>query len=248
MAEAPGGVDDHVFLDATAMGERFYWRFPSITAACRSIGVDPARERIPVAPAAHYACGGVPARLDGTTALAGLFAVGEVSRTGVHGANRLASNSLTESVVSGTRLGRDLAWELPEPAAVDDATSQPSPLVDPAHRVTIRTAMSRHAGVLRDAVGLADAIATLDAITATFAPGEVRPTQSAFEATNVLTVARAVLAAALARTESRGCHRRLDYPEPRAEWVTHLLVGLSSSHERGPVAVVGGPRAPVAAP
>jgi L-aspartate oxidase len=249
MAEAPGGVDDHVFLDATAMGERFYGRFPSITAACRSIGIDPARERIPVAPAAHYACGGVPARLDGTTALAGLFAVGEVSRTGVHGANRLASNSLTESVVSGTRLGRDLAWELPEPAAGDDATpSQASPLVDPAQRVTMRTAMSRHAGVLRDAAGLADAIATLDAITATLAPGAVRPTQSAYEATNVLTVARALLAAAVARTESRGCHRRLDFPDPRAEWVTHLLVGLSSSPETGPIAVVGGPLAPLAAP
>src|SRR4029450_14081009 len=95
------------------MGEDFYTRFPSITAACRDIGIDPARQRIPVAPAAHYACGGVPTRLAGTTALAGLYAVGEVSCTGVHGANRLASNSLTESVVSGTRLGRDLGRELP---------------------------------------------------------------------------------------------------------------------------------------
>ena len=114
MAEAPGGVDDHVFLDATHMGERFYDRFPSITAACREIGIDPAVDRIPVAPAEHYACGGIPADLDGVTALPGFFAVGEVTCTGVHGANRLASNSLTESVVSGTRVGRDLAWELPE--------------------------------------------------------------------------------------------------------------------------------------
>jgi L-aspartate oxidase len=249
MAEAPGGVDDHVFLDATAMGEQFYERFPSITAACRSIGVDPARERIPVAPAAHYACGGVPARLDGTTALAGLYAVGEVSRTGVHGANRLASNSLTESVVSGTRLGRDLAWELPEPVAADVATSTPAPsLVDPAHRVTVRTSMARHAGVLRDAAGLAEAIETLDGITARLVPGAVLPSQSAYEATNVVTVARALLAAALARTESRGCHRRLDYPEPRPEWMSHLLVGLSTSPEAGPVTVAGGPLAPLAAP
>ena len=115
MAEAPGGVDDHVELDATNLGERFYTRFPSITAACREIGIDPATDRIPVAPAAHYACGGVPARLDGATAMPGLYAVGEVACTGVHGANRLASNSLTESVVAGTRLGRDLAWELPPP-------------------------------------------------------------------------------------------------------------------------------------
>jgi L-aspartate oxidase len=106
--------------------------------------------------------------------------------------------------------------------------------------------MSRHAGVLRDAAGLADAIDTLDAITAKLVPGDVRPCQSSYEATNVLTVARAVLAAALARTESRGCHRRIDYPEPRPEWVVHLEVGLSTSPEAGPVAVVGGPVAPLA--
>ncbi|MBA3606433.1 MAG: L-aspartate oxidase, partial [Acidimicrobiia bacterium] len=120
MAEAPGGIGDHVYLDATNLGERFYARFPSITAACREAGIDPARQRIPVAPAAHYACGGVPARLDGATALAGLYAVGEVSCTGVHGANRLASNSLTESVVSGTRVGRELAWELPVRVEFDE--------------------------------------------------------------------------------------------------------------------------------
>ena len=79
-------------------------------------------------------------------------------------------------------------------------------------------------------------------------PGDVLPSQSAYEATNVVTVARALLAAALARTESRGCHRRLDYPEPRPEWMAHLLVGLSTSPEAGPVAVVGGPLAPLAAP
>jgi L-aspartate oxidase len=109
MAEAPGGVDDHVYLDATHMGERFAQRFPSIFAACQEIGLDPAVDRIPVAPAAHYSCGGITAALDGTTGLVGLFAVGEVTSTGVHGANRLASNSLTESIVAGTRVGRDLA-------------------------------------------------------------------------------------------------------------------------------------------
>ncbi len=156
MAEAPGGVDDHVFLDATHLGERFYERFPAITAACREAGIDPARDRIPVAPAAHYACGGVPARLDGSTALAGLFAVGEVSCTGVHGANRLASNSLTESVVAGTRVGRDLAWELPE--RVEPAGDRPGGAVVPtAHRPDVRAAMSRHVGVGRDAASLAAA-------------------------------------------------------------------------------------------
>ena len=139
MAEAPGGIDDHVFLDATHMGERFYTRFPSITEACRAIGIDPAHDRIPVAPAAHYACGGVPARLDGTTAIAGLYAVGEVSCTGVHGANRLASNSLTESVVAGTRLGRDLAWEVldrvePDEDAAAGCRRRPAPAARDARR------------------------------------------------------------------------------------------------------------------
>jgi hypothetical protein len=96
MAEGVAGVDDHVYLDATHLGEHFYGRFPSITAACRELGLDPARDRIPVAPASHYACGGIRAGLDGRTSLRGFFAAGEVSRTGVHGANRLASNSLTE--------------------------------------------------------------------------------------------------------------------------------------------------------
>jgi L-aspartate oxidase len=239
-----------VYLDATALGERFYARFPTITAACRSIGVDPARQRIPVAPAAHYACGGVPARLDGTTALAGLYAVGEVSCTGVHGANRLASNSLTESVVAGTRLGRDLAWELPERVEPDESphSRTATGLVDSSQRVTIRAAMSRHAGVVRDAAGLNEAITALDDIAAQVTPDVVAPSSAAYEATNVLTVARTVLAAALARTESRGCHRRSDYPDPRLEWVTHLRVGLSSSPDAGPVAVVGGPLAPAVAP
>jgi L-aspartate oxidase len=242
MAEAPGGVDDHVYLDATALGEEFYARFPSITEACRAIGVDPARDRIPVAPAAHYACGGVPARLDGTTAQAGLFAVGEVSCTGVHGANRLASNSLTESVVAGTRLGRDLAWELPAEVAADDGGGEaPCGLVDPPRRVDVRTTMSRHAGVVRDAAGLSAAADALDEVAISVGAGRVEPSLDAYEATNMLTVARALVAAAAARTESRGCHRRADYPEPDPAWLTHLLVGLSTSPELGPVRVLDDP-------
>jgi L-aspartate oxidase len=242
LAEAPGGVADHAYLDATAMGEDFYTRFPSITAACRSIGIDPARERIPVAPAAHYACGGVPARLDGTTAMAGLYAVGEVSCTGVHGANRLASNSLTESVVAGTRLGRDLAWELPEPVVTEELDAGlESGLVDPAHKVAMRTTMSRHAGVVRDADGLGAVAATLDGIIATVEPGVVTPSLAAYEATNMVTVARALVAAATTRTESRGCHRRVDHPEQDPRWLTHLRVGLSTSPANGPVVVAGGP-------
>ncbi|MGH9134615.1 MAG: FAD-binding protein, partial [Ilumatobacteraceae bacterium] len=234
MAEAPAGVDDHVFLDATHMGAGFYTRFPSITAACREAGIDPARERIPVAPASHYACGGIRAGLDGVTALRGLFAVGEVACTGVHGANRLASNSLTESVVAGTRVGRDLAWELPdrvEPAAELDPTTvagHESRLLDPARLAEVRSVMSRHVAVLRDAGSLATASGALGAIGRGLGDG-VAPSRRAWEATNVLTVAGAVVAAATARTESRGCHRRTDHPESRDVWLTHLDIGLDAN-------------------
>ncbi len=227
MSEAPAGVDDHVFLDATNMGERFYERFPTITAACREIGVDPARDRIPVAPAAHFACGGVPARLDGTTALPGLYAVGEVACTGVHGANRLASNSLTEGVVAGTRLGRDLAWEVPariDPLLVD----VPAALVDASWRADVRSAMSRHVGVVRDAGSLAAADDVLAGLAGKV-DASTPASRQAWEATNVLTVATAVVVAATARTESRGCHRRSDFPEPRDEWVRHLDVHVDGS-------------------
>ena len=241
MAEAPAGIDDHVFLDATHMGERFYERFPTITAACREIGIDPARERIPVAPASHYACGGIRAGLDGATAMRGLYAVGEVACTGVHGANRLASNSLTESVVAGTRVGRDLAWELPphvDPSTtgvstaggVTDVSGPDGRLLDPVRMTEVRAVMSRHVAVLRDASSLATAAGALGAITRGLTD-DVVPSRRAWEGTNLLTVAGAVVAAATARTESRGCHRRTDHPEPRDVWLTHLDVGVDLSGE-----------------
>ena len=238
MAEAPAGVDDHVFLDATHMGERFHERFPSITEACREIGLDPAVDRIPVAPAAHYACGGIKAELDGTTSLRGLYACGEVTSTGVHGANRLASNSLTESIVSGTRAGRDLAWELPERVVADPDLGDPmaAPLLHPSRLREVRALMSRHVGVRRDASSLASAAGALGAIARQLgASGQhdggepAVPSRRAWEGTNLLTVAGAVVAAAQARTESRGCHRRTDFPDPRDIWLTHLEVELDAS-------------------
>ena len=217
MAEAPGGVDDHVFLDATHMGERFYERFPSITAACREIGIDPAVDRIPVAPAEHYACGGIPADLDGVTALPGFYAVGEVTCTGVHGANRLASNSLTESVVAGTRVGRDLAWELPNGSSPTCCATRPStgPLLDPTRIREVRAVMSRHVGVMRDAAVARRRRRGARGDRPRPAGRGPPPSRRSWEGTNVLTVAAAVVAAAQARTESRGCHRRTDYPDAR---------------------------------
>jgi L-aspartate oxidase len=227
MAEGRGGIHDHVYLDATHMGERFHQRFPSITEACREIGLDPAVDRIPVAPAAHYACGGIRAGLDGRTSLRGLYAVGEVSATGVHGANRLASNSLTESIVAGTWVGRDLAWEVPDRAPVDADRDDPSAhrLLDDARLAEVRATMSRHVGVVRDEASLDAAGATLDSITDDMSTS-CEPSRGTWEATNILTVATAVVAAAHARTESRGCHRRSDHLEPRPEWRRHLDVVL----------------------
>ena len=133
-----------------------------MTALCRARGIDPAREPIPVAPGAHYACGGIRAGLDGLTSVAGLYAVGEAASTGVHGANRLASNSLTEALITGQRtgelLGRHLPGRrLPGPAPrLGPALGPPpaGPGVDPAARPHLAAAMSRHAGVLRDPAGL----------------------------------------------------------------------------------------------
>lgn len=241
MAEGAAGVDDHVYLDATHMGERFYARFPSITAACRDAGIDPATERIPVAPAAHYVCGGVVAGIDGRTEMPGLYAVGEVACTGVHGANRLASNSLTEGIVAGTRVGRDLAWELPEDVAwVEDDPATGAALVDANLRTAVRTAMSKHVGVLRSPEGLAAAADALDLPAASTAWS-----RTSWEATNLLTVARAVVAAATARTESRGCHRRTDHTEPRDEWLRHLDVRLDPA---GCVVVLEAPSVPFSSP
>jgi L-aspartate oxidase len=221
MAEAPGGVDDHVFLDATAIGDEFETRFPSITAACRHFGIEPSRDPIPVAPAAHYFCGGITAGLNGMTSLPGLFAVGEVACTGVHGANRLASNSLTEGVVAGTRVGRELSWLLPEkcpPVDIDGGA-----LLESHDRRVLREAMSRNVGVLRRPEGLAVVREIIDDLAAG-ANVDVVPSLEAFEATNLLTVAAAVVGSAELRTESRGCHRRVDHPEPRDEWRRHITV------------------------
>jgi L-aspartate oxidase len=239
MAEAPGGIGDHVFLDATHMGEEFYERFPSITASCKAAGIDPARQRIPVAPAAHYACGGVSADLDGVTEMPGLLAIGEVACTGVHGANRLASNSLTEGVVAGTRVGAALKASLPDPVSVspDAGRAYDAPLRNPAQRVQMRSVMSSQVGVLRTPGAMAGAIQQLEALAATSSVG-VTGSRAAWEATNMLTVAAAVATSALARTESRGCHRRDDYAGPRDEWLTHLDVRLTID---GGIAVTGIP-------
>lgn len=220
MAGSGGTPADHVLLDATGIpGADFRRRFPTVTAACRAAGIDPSTDPIPVAPAAHYHCGGVLTDLAGRTTVPGLYAVGEVARTGLHGANRLASNSLLEGLVMGERVAADLP--VAGPAAVGraigvapgtgiGATGQ-LPLADPRGRLELQLAMSASVGIGRDAAGLHEAAAVARAAELT---GRVAltPTREAVEAANLSLVAGAVIAAAADRNESRGCHVRVDHP------------------------------------
>jgi len=189
------------FLDArTAIGEEFPHAFPAVFAACMRAGIDPRETPIPVAAAAHYHMGGITADADGRTTLAGLYAVGECAATGVHGANRLASNSLLEAATFGRRTGRTAAAETAggerELKTVMGAGDLPA---DALH--ALRMAMSVEAGVIRDAAGLTRLLSLI---------GEQ---EAAHGAALPLTAARLIAEAALARHESRGGHYRSDYPQ-----------------------------------
>jgi L-aspartate oxidase len=209
----------HLWLDATSV-ERLEDSFPTVTAACRKRGIDPAADLIPVAPGAHYACGGVAADFDGRTSLPGVFAVGEVACTGVHGANRLASNSLTEAMIMGRRIGELLGRELPD-SVVPSRVARPGVGtgvgmgtgvgVAASTRPALARAMSRYAGVERDEAGLRTLLGLLDR-----SPSSASLDRATVEATNLHTVSSLVAAAALNRRESRGCHRRSDVAEVAA--------------------------------
>jgi L-aspartate oxidase len=203
---------DHVWLDARALGEQFLpRRFPSIVASCRSHGIDPVTELVPVAPAQHYASGGVLVDTWGRTTIEGLMACGEVSASGVHGANRLASNSLLEGLVWGYRIVDYLRAEgLASPGDPVDRLSEP--LVPAQRRPDLQAAMTAGVGVTRDAQGLAAAAATLSDMQRRADSAGTEPSTSAWEATNLHAVASVLTAAASARTESRGGHRRRDHP------------------------------------
>jgi L-aspartate oxidase len=194
------------FLDATAIPD-FANRFPGVTQSCRSAGIDPQRGLIPVAPAAHYHMGGVATDARGRTSLEGLWAAGEVACTGVHGANRLASNSLLEAVVFAARVAEDIAGlSAPRRGAAPhalpgDVTHHP---IDPTSERALRELMSAYVGVIRDADGLKYALAEIARIERGNAPiPHLR---------NMATVTLLVTAAALRRTESRGGHYRSDFP------------------------------------
>ncbi|HEY2065752.1 MAG TPA: L-aspartate oxidase [Gemmatimonadaceae bacterium] len=204
-----------VYLDARKLGRGFAKRFPGIFALCAARGIDPRKDLIPVTPAAHYMMGGVVTDLSGHSSVPRLYAVGELARTGVHGANRLASNSLLEGLVFAERVARDLAsapalkhvpasksWDVPP--FVDRGAAQVA-----ADRV--REIMWQHAGIARTAKGLRTALEQLTDI-------EERLPSGATEELNLVQTARLIVEAALRRRESRGGHFRSDFPRAKRDW------------------------------
>ncbi len=216
---------DHVFLDARHLGVAFLQkRFPSIVASCRSLGFDPATDLLPVAPAQHYASGGVHTDLAGRSSLRGLYACGETSCTGVHGANRLASNSLLEGLVFAHRIADDITDRLgggglpaaPDPVVpVGDSTD--TALLASDRRVDVQRAMTAGSGTVRTAASTRASVGALAVLADSAAHAEPGP--QSWETTNLLHLGQLLATMAHVREETRGGHLRTDFPGPDdADW------------------------------
>jgi L-aspartate oxidase len=223
----------NVFLDLSHLDAEFvHQRFPGIAVMCGEFGIDIATDKIPVRPGAHYMIGGVTIDTEGRTSVPGLWAAGEVTSSGLHGANRLASNSLLEGIVYGVRVGRnasDAAAKIADDLSaipISNATAeQPKEPLDLADiRNSLQSLMWRAAGVQRQGTLLKDAAASVGN-WCNYALARQLADPEAWELQNMLTVARLVIETALEREESRGVHLRLDYPErDNANWMRHLTV------------------------
>lgn len=216
-----------VYLDATGIpAERFQTRFPTIAQFLSAVALDPSTDMIPITPAAHYSIGGVATDLAGRTSLPGLLAVGEVAATGVHGANRLASNSLLEGLVFGEHVARQLADPRPGgPETPGTMREIPIPFGEGREEAgemleTIHSVLWEQVGIIRNAQGLDEAAGTFEELTARAEPAGSKGLPG--PGANATLTARLITEAARTRTESRGAHYRSDHPRPRARWKHHL--------------------------
>jgi L-aspartate oxidase len=213
------------FLDATAaLGQHFAEKFPTVYASCMSAGIDPAKQPIPVAPAAHYHMGGIAVDAHGRTSLKGLWAGGEVSSTGAHGANRLASNSLLEAVVYAARIADDIdGSSIGTPARLPDAAIIPrNCAMPPLTAANLRKMMTSHVGVIRDGEQLAEAVRAFAAIERDTGNIALR---------NMATTALLVSAAAWARRESRGAQYRSDDPAEKPALAHRTMTTLTAARD-----------------
>jgi L-aspartate oxidase len=221
---------DHVLLDVTHLDPRLVLsRFPQIYRFCKDAGLDITAEPIPVSPAAHYTMGGIRTNTWGETTIPGLYACGECACTGVHGANRLASNSLLETVVFAKRVVRRTV-DSPDTATPEtpDAVDLSEPVrgdCPPLDREAIQSLMWQDVGIVRDASSMSRAKSTLSAWHASLGPPRDRASQ---EVADLLVCGRLVTEAALLREESRGAHYRTDFPQPREEWRRHIVFRLGA--------------------
>ena len=220
---------DNVFLDVTHLPLRTVTtRFPNIYRVCLQQGIDITKEMIPVAPAAHYMIGGVRTNHWGATNINGLYACGETACTGLHGANRLASNSLQEALVFGRRIVRHTIGAGDTTSDIDEqdyfhcklkTRRPPSPSISPSLRA-LQELLWEKVGIIRNAKGLNEAADILAAWDQGLLPPVDRPTH---ELHNLIVAGRLMTEAALIREESRGAHSRSDFPEPSPQWQKHIV-------------------------
>jgi L-aspartate oxidase len=208
--------DAAVYLDLTHLNaEKLHKRFPTIYATCMRHNIDIAEELVPIRPAAHYAMGGVRTDLNGRASIPGLYAAGEVACTGVHGANRLASNSLLEGLVYGARAARAMRNEMRSPEPAPTKTQKNAPHSNGSANETekliqkVQATMWKHVAVVRDGKALRETVAELDSLRASM---PLPVDRRAHEAANILTTGSLIARSAVAREESRGAHYRLDFP------------------------------------